>query len=112
MLALLLPLLNPACVLTTFDRRDMKRRLVQQFPADMYYYNYQKRAVDSKRPSLTPAPEMCENMCKDQFEGMVPAKDDDSWSHQVKLPSGDGYHTICSRHDVYLDLDDMCKHCA
>ena len=91
--------------------RGGHHRLKQRTPADEYFFRSHKRGVDSKGPTESPAPEICEGLCRGHLDGMVAARDGDSWTKEVKLPGGRGVATVCNRHDVYLDTDDMCRWC-
>lgn len=50
-------------------------------------------------------------MCKEKFDGMVVTKAPNHWTMQIQV-GYDVFHTVCSRKDVYMDLDDMCDGCA
>ena len=81
---------------------------------DMFTYNKQARRTDSLTATSRPNPEVCNDLCNDYPDiPLVPARDKNTtWEKTVKLTKEkDLTVKLCSRSEIYEDLDDMCDGC-
>ncbi|KAL6718205.1 hypothetical protein ACLMJK_004293 [Lecanora helva] len=88
----------------TFD--SQKHRLI---------FGGQERKLKAFHPSSRPAPEECATMCYHWLPNFTPLFGPEAgWNGTVALDTGDPNQPqlpICSRKEVYTDLDDMCEDC-